>query len=334
MSHYQKLNDVKVDFDNYEQQELSELQKKQWGQRVKKKLQRKRYVSKRGIVGFTVAATLALTISINTGIVSLANIPFVGGKIENYLSKTEQYDYSSFKTAIGEAAENEYGKITLNEVLIDGGRLIISSTFEPQSGLGDLEKKLHPLPKVLINGQNLTSETGGEVIKINTSMYTFYTASEIKDIPLGEKVQFNIQYDNLDFEWKVENPWTFDIELSSEMLASQSKTFELNKVVTLENGQQATLDKLVLTPISSVLYYNVNEITDYHIAFLLRDADGQNIPFTSASITEEGSQIRFKVTNTFLGPFTLIPYITSAKQGKESVEYYKELPEKMIIINE
>jgi hypothetical protein len=121
-------------------------------------------------------------ISISSGMVSVANMLFVGGMIEEYISNNEQLDYAEYKTAIGTTAENEYGKLTLNEVLIDGGRLLSSSTFEPADGI-DFDDKTHPMPKVLINGQILTSIAGGQTVELNDSMYTIYNDVEISNIP-------------------------------------------------------------------------------------------------------------------------------------------------------
>ncbi|MDZ5473107.1 DUF4179 domain-containing protein [Bacillus sp. 31A1R] len=331
MSFYEKLNDVKVDVHSYKEIELTEVEKKQWEKRVKNKLKKKNTFSKQRLIGFSAAAVLAYGIMTGTGMVSLASVPFIGGLIENYVSETEELDYTPYKTAIGETAENKLGKITLNEVMIDGGRLLISSTFEPKSDLDT--KEFRPLPKVLVDGENLTSTTGGEVIKINESKFTFYNDIELKNLSLGEEVTFNIQYDNLDFEWKVENPWTFEIKVSSETLASTAKTINLDQEVSLENGQTAKLEKLVITPVSSVLYYHMNKLTDYHIEFLIKDQDGKQIPFHSISVGEEGAQIRFKGSDSFNGPLTFVPYLTATKKGKGSIDFYKELPEQSIQID-
>ncbi|MGE7768845.1 DUF4179 domain-containing protein [Peribacillus sp. NPDC096540] len=174
MSIYNDLNELNVDLEQYEEKSLTNFEKKQWEKRVLKKIRKQKPSHVKKYLGVTAAVILATGISISTGRVSIANMPFVGETIEKYINSKENLDYSSYKTKIGETAENEYGKLTLNEVLIDGGRLLIGSTFELAEGIkfNYQMHPMHPMPKVLINGENLTSGTGGESVELNDSMFT------------------------------------------------------------------------------------------------------------------------------------------------------------------
>ncbi|MEM5008712.1 hypothetical protein WKH54_27120 [Priestia megaterium] len=54
----------------------------------------------------------------------------------------------------------------------------------------------------------------------------------------------------------MDHPWIFDIEVPTEQLAAASKTITFDKVIQLGNGQSIKLEKMIVTPISTVLYYD------------------------------------------------------------------------------
>lgn len=312
MSVYKELNDINLNLNEYEDEPLTSLQKKKWESRMLKKLGGNKKKDKRKIAGLAAAIILAISISFSSGAVSLANIPFVGSLVEDYMGigNNKQVDFAAYKTVIGATAENEYGKLTLNEVMIDGGRLLISSTFEPAKGI-DFNYKMHPLPKVSMNGQHIISSTGGQSIKINDSMYTIYNDSEIKELPYGEIVAFHIAYDHLDFEIPIDNPWVFDIKVPTEQLAATSETIPFNKEVQLGNGQSIHLEKMIVTPLSTILYYDWPEQAN-HIAFKIVNESGVEILPGSATIDPEQSYNRYPPLDLQLEKYYLVPFETSA----------------------
>ncbi|MBP1988890.1 hypothetical protein [Paenibacillus eucommiae] len=54
----------------------------------------------------------------------------------------------------------------------------------------------------------------------------------------------------------INNPWVFDIAVPTEQLATTSETIHFNQEVQLGNGQSIRLDKIIVTPISTILYYD------------------------------------------------------------------------------
>lgn len=304
---YKDLNEINMDLEQYEEQSLTNYQKKKWEKRILKKMKKQKPTHN---LAFTAAVILTIGISISTGMVSLANMPFVGGMIEKYIGSNEQVDYATYKTTIGTTAENEYGKLTLNEVLIDGGRLIIGSTFEPAEGIY-FDYKMHPVPKVLINGHNLTSVTGGQSVKLDDSMYTIYNDVEITDIPIGETIRFHIEYDHLDLKMPIGNPWVFDIDVPTEQLAATSETIQFNQEIQLGNGQSIRLEKMIVTPISTILYYDWPEQAN-HIAFKIVSKFGAEILPSSSAITPEKSYNRYVSIDLQSEKYYLVPFEQSA----------------------
>jgi Domain of unknown function (DUF4179) len=323
MTIYQKLNELNMDLEQYEEQDLSHFEKKQWEKRVRKKFKKQSPSKGRKFVGVAAAMLLATGISLSTGIVSIANMPFVGETIEKYLNQNESLDFSSYKTTIGQTAENEKGKLTLNEVMIDGGRLLISSTYEPADGI-DFHHKMHPMPKVKMNGKDLTSSTGGQSIELNNSMFTVYNEVQLKEIPMGEKIQFHIEYDRLDLELKMNQPWVFDIEVPTEKLAANSKTITLDQNIQLDNGRSIKLEKMTVTPISTVLYYDWPG-EENHIAFKIVSESGTEILPDMVSVTPEESYNRFSAIDLESEKYYVVPFEHSENPGADQPGRIPEL---------
>jgi hypothetical protein len=223
----------------------------------------------------------------------------------------------------------EYGKLTLNEVLIDGGRLLLSATFEPREGV-KFNDQMHPMPTVRMNGENLTTQTGGQTVEINQSMYTIYNDVLIKDIPFGEEIKLHIIYDRLDLDQTIENPWAFEITVSTQQVASRSETIDLNQAISLGNGQTIWLKNIMVTPISTVLYYDWPEDAP-HIGFKIVNQNGEEIMPSAMSITGEDSFNRYETTlDLEKGKYYLVPFESSPNPHAQDPG---PVPEQAILIN-
>ncbi len=332
MSIYKELNEVRLDVEQYEAERLSTIEKKRWEKRVLKKIKKQKPSGKKKLLAATAAIILAAWISMSTGLVSVAKMPFVSGKIEEYIGHSIIDDElnvdTSLKTTVGETAQNKYGTMTLNEVLIDGGRLLISATFEPSEGV-HFDYQMHPLPTVLINGHNLTTTTGGQSIERNDSMFSIYNEVELKGLPTEDNLQVRIAYDHLDADMPIENPWIFDINVPTEQLAAMSETIDFNQALPIGHGQVIHLQKMIVTPISTVVYYHWPEETD-HIAFKIVSESGDEIHPYFAAITGEDSYNRFKAIDLQSEKYYLVPYDDSHNPNADSPA---RVPEQRIPVN-
>ncbi|MFS1515864.1 DUF4179 domain-containing protein [Bacillus sp. SCS-151] len=314
MSIYKDLNKINMDLEQYEEQNLTNFEKKKWEKRILKKIRKQNPSHLKKYLGVTAAITLGAGILLSTSMVSVADMPFIGGLIEDYRGSKEKVDYDLYKTAVGTTAENGYGKMTLNEVLVDGGRLLISSTFEPAKGIY-FDYQMHPMPKVLINGQNLTSSTGGQSIELNNSMFTIYNDVELTEVPIGETIRFHIEYDHLDYELPMKYPWIFDIEVPTEQLAVESKTITFNQEIQIGNGQSIRLDKMIATPISTVLYYDSQE-QENDVQFKIISESGDEILPYSSHVNPEESNNRYTAIDLQSEKYYIVPFEESEKSSK------------------
>lgn len=265
--------------------------------------------------GLVAAVLLATGVTLGAGGLTVANVPVLSGLIETYLQGEEQSaDFSSYKTAIGQTAENEYGRITLNEVLIDGGRLVISASFEPADGV-EFHHRMHPMPTILMDGQKVEGDMAGQSIEVNHALFTLYNEVTIPHLPLGEEVHFQIIYDNLDYELgeavPVENPWVFELRVPTEQVAAQSDTIVLQRPLPLAGGHTLYVKKLVVTPISTVIYYDWPEGAD-HIGFKIVSQSGEEIWPDTMAISGVDSYNRYETTlHLEKEKYYLVPFLSA-----------------------
>ncbi|HDR7673014.1 DUF4179 domain-containing protein [Bacillus wiedmannii] len=313
MSIYNELNDIQLDITEFEEIPLTKLEEKQWEKRVKNKLRKNKQSKK----WFGVAAACMLMVSITAplGQSSLANTPFIAGLIEKYLDEQQPRDYSPYKTAIGKTAENKYGKLTLNEVLVDDNKLLISSTFEPAKGV-EFDYQTYLIPQVRINGRDFSSIKDAQSIEVNDSMYTIYGGVELREMPQTDELQIEITYNTFNRDTVIEQPWIFDIEVSQAQLMKEKQTFDLNETIVLSDGNKVTVKKVVSTPISTTIYYDVTQSTNEDIYFKIESESGKTYICKEAFASNKEGEIsfsRFDGINVSVGKYSLVPY-----SGKEN----------------
>ncbi|MGG1788944.1 DUF4179 domain-containing protein [Bacillus mycoides] len=310
MSIYKELNDIQLDITEFEETPLTKIEEKQWEKRVKNKLRKNKKTKK--WFGVAAACMLIVSIIVPLGQTSLANMPFIAGLIEKYIDKQQPLDYSPYKTA-----ENKYGKLTLNEVLVDDNKLFISSTFEPAKGV-KFDYQTYLIPQVRINGRDFSNTKDAQSIEVNDSMFTIYGGIELSEMPQTDELQIEITYDTFNRDTVIEQPWIFDIEVSQAQLMKEKQTFDLNETIVLYDGNKVTVKKVVSTPISTTIYYDVTQSTNEDIYFKIESESGEAHTFKEVVISNEDGGIsfsRFDGINVAVGKYSLVPY--SGKENKK-----------------
>ncbi len=295
MSFFNEINDVKLDLREFEEIPLSKHEQKRILREFKRKSSHRSHEKKWLKVGgaVIVVCIVGLTLTMNRG--TIASIPFVGQTIEKYIDSNEDFDYSSYKTSIGETAENALGKLTLNEIMMDDRQLFLSATFEPAEHV-DFNYQSYITPKIKINGVDYSEEVGAQSIELNSAMFTIYNEVTLNREVDTEKVQIEVSYDTLDsnsHNEAIKQPWSFNIEASQGQLMEKKKIFEKNEVVTLKNGDTVTLQKVVSTPISTTVYYDLTQSTREDIYFNIQSEEGKLEIFSSAFTSNESGDISF-----------------------------------------
>jgi len=188
--------------------------------------------------------------------------------VSTILNKNHDADFSAYKTLVGQTTENEFGQLTLNEVMVDDNQLLLNATFVPAKDV-NFNYQIFFFPQVLVNGQNYMVRNGGQTIEEGASTYTIYSSVKMRDLPQDDKLQLDIVYNDWNWDKPIKDPWSFEVEASQKQLQEDRKEITVAKTIELNSGASIKVDKVVTTPISTTIYYetleNSNETVNFHI---------------------------------------------------------------------
>ncbi len=291
---FKSLNNVTIDCDDYDAGELTELEKRQMKKRIARKLKN----NKPGIarrVGVAVAILALLSFGF-AGVAQnpsvLANIPLIGAALEEYIDSSKP-DLEDYKVVIGQTVEDKGIEIRLNEVLLDNGRLVVSSTFS--SAIVDCER-LSATPTVYINGKKVLIGSTGSAQRIDDTTVITYTSVDLEDIKIDEVLNIKISYNDMiytDTGKRVKGNWEpFEFTATGKKLMAETRTIVINKQLAFPDGQEITVTDMVISPFSTMLNYSCTGGKEY-ISFEIEDQDGYRQKPNRARTLSTNSYNRF-----------------------------------------
>lgn len=291
---YTALNDIPIDFDDYETTELTELENRHLKKRVSKKLKTRSTAVLKTMVA--TAAVLTLLVFGSVGVASntsvLANVPLIGAALEELIDSNRQ-SLDDYKVVIGKTVEDKGIEIRLNEVLLDNGRIVISSTF--RSSTIDLDR-VSMTPMVYINGKIILSGAHGGSREVGDSTYISCSSIDLRDVKMDEVLKIKISYDGIfyaDTGKSIHGNWDdFEFTATGTKLMAETKTTRINKRLTFDDGQEIVVKNVIISPFSTTLNYSSIHGRD-HISFDIEDQDGNKLHANSAHVLSKNSYNRF-----------------------------------------
>ncbi|MFJ8064548.1 DUF4179 domain-containing protein [Psychrobacillus sp. NPDC096426] len=320
-----ELNNEKIDFEHLEEPTLTSIEKKAIKKRIKKKLNTRRFKPGKAL-SIVASFALVLVIAINSNF-ALADIPIVGEKLEAfvYANNGSLHDY---KTVIGDSVKDNNMKVTLNEVILDEGQLLISSTFHTNLDEDDLAYNWFTDIDVYIDGKKITLGGGGGPQEITNSMVNYFWSADIGKVLLQEDQLIRIVFNDLkrsDSEKTLKGAWEFEFVASGDNLAADTTKIPIHQHFVLESGQNVEIEALVLTPVSTKLTYTMTD-TSKQVYFKMEDEHGEEIQQLSAKMGSYDNYNRFAALEG--GVIKIIPYsYTGSNSHKKEVMQSDEIIE-------
>jgi len=327
---FEMMNDMVVDLSEYEVCELNDIEKKQIKKRLKSKIKNKNNKKKIAVIVIVLGFGC---IGIMNNISVLADIPIIGSVIEEHINSKGK-SLEDYKTIVDETEVDSGITVKLNEVVLDAGQLIISSTFKSNRvNINDL----YASPTVYINGSEVSKNGSGSNKKIDDNTYTMFYARNLGNIEMKDNLDIKIVYEEILVETilgkykHLPGKWSFEINSSPEKLISDMKTIEINKEFKLDNGQEIKVEDLIITPISTKLDYkmikeNKNDVTfKYDVHFKVEDESGNELKPVSGTTAAENSHLRFETLDDNIKRLKITPYVISGQEGEKKTDYYKVL---------
>lgn len=216
------------------------------------------------------------------GSVIIANLSFVAG----LFGEETVINFDDYKTVIGKTTENSFGKLTLNEVMVDDNQLLFNATFEPEDSM-NFDYQIFFFPQVHVNGEDFTVRNRGQTIEQHESKYTIYSSIQVSELPQDEKLILDISYSKWNLEKPIDQPWDFQVEASQKQVLKDKKIFSINETIPLINGNEVTVTKVVSTPISTTIYYYLAKSPSETVDFKIESASGKSWRWDSGFMLED-----------------------------------------------
>ena len=308
---YEIFNDAKVDFNEYNTYELSPIEKKRMKKEISKKLKMNSYKNKKN-GAIVAAAILAITFTSTAVLPNSAFAKVFGTSIEELIHHKDG-SLQEYKSVINKEVTQNGVSGKLNEVVLDDGQILISSTFKSNKIKWDESSLV--VPKIYING-NLVSNGGGscKATKLNDTTCNFLSSVTLKDLKnLSGNLDFKVEYDKIFAKDGVEGNWTYKFASNKDKLVLVEKTIPINKNIAYDGDKKISIDNLKISPISTTLnftmlnyektYYNRN----HSIEFIVKDQDGKDLHWTSGNTMVENSFWKYDTLDKSITKLKITP---------------------------
>ncbi|MFD1020422.1 DUF4179 domain-containing protein [Thalassobacillus hwangdonensis] len=257
---YDLLNDIEIDVTEYEDSNVSELEKRKVKMRLRKEVKAKK---KRGWRNKLAAASIAFALLSSTMVgvsyTSYADdIPFLGS-IFKHFNNQGLYDHHEENSTVLELEEKYNGLImTVNEAVFAGDTVFITFTLESEHDLGE-SPTLNTIPDLSINNEKVALNGDEKITRVEDNKY-------VGMVTLNNSLR--IKTNEVHVEWDVGNvqpdgnkeaingDWYFEFDL--ERIDSGKVVIDKQNV---SDDVRVNLKDMELTPISFVINYS-NEVTD------------------------------------------------------------------------
>ncbi|AET67807.1 hypothetical protein Desor_2205 [Desulfosporosinus orientis DSM 765] len=322
---YRLLNEVRFDQSEWEPvtDEMPEILKDKIRKNVLKEVRNKNYL--KSVKRSLIAAAVLLIILIGAGTVSPAlarNIPVLHSIFEIFNDKFGTcQEYIPYSQLVDKSVTDNGITLTINEALADDSTLILGYTIKSDSRNENLKlaETNIMLGGLLINGSppeggGITGDYLDETTYVGVARITYHSpsASDLVKIDL-----------NIDQFMGVKGHWDFSFTVSKTELVQKTRVFKTNNQVDLPEGL-VTVDKIVLTPIDSTIYFSGN-YKDQNAATKAMDTvvyrwfvfDDQGIELSSGGGTFGGNEApygkdfqgtaKFQAVKTIPRSLTIVP---------------------------
>lgn len=290
MSIYKDFNEIEMDLTEFEEQPITKSMRKKIERRTIKKLPKKRRFMGSMLVAAAVLAVSLVALNHQT----IANIPFVAGLLEDW-NHPNEVDWTPYKNTIGQTMSTNFGDLTVNEIIVDYDKVLISATL--QLADDSTFSYRHQLkPTIAINGQTVVEVRGGaQSIEKNSNMYLIYNEIQLNGPIQDELVSIHLTYDRMStpsgeppFGVSIAEPWTFDVTATQLTVQQQTIFKDLKRHVALPNEQSIIIDRIITTPISTTVYFS-NYALDRDSRIALVDETGNVHGWQMQSVEDDGT---------------------------------------------
>lgn len=228
-------------------------------------------------------------------------------------------DLDPYRTVVGQSVSDHGFTVTLNDVVLDEGRLYISDAvtvperLESDESLMDYAEDV----TVFINGRMVSMAASGGSRRADDYNIVSDWTIEVPDVDTEQELDMEIQY-----SVNGDKVGSFEFTASGEELALDTLTVPLDETVTLPDGTEVRLTRYTSNAMGQNIYFEKNS-GKYSYDLRLEGEDNLGNPvafFVSFSEKTEGRMEVETIDNGYVSDdaqsLTLTPY--AAKMPEES----------------
>lgn len=343
---YELLNKVAFNIEDYEKEDLSDIEKQKLKKSFRKNTKKKFNVKRFGAIAAAIVLSVGVLSRTNFGKKAFAatqskisEISYSIGKALNIEKNIEPY-----ANVVNQVVENNGIGVKLSDVIIDKDELIFSTIVETNKPVDEFRFNYD----IFINGKKLINygRTGssGAIDDTNTLFYETYCC-DVKGIDTKENVDikivlrdFNYSILNAEEEYgNIRGSWKFEFTANGKELIANSYQVPLDYSFKIDN-QQCTLEEFRYNPVNQKIFGKIKGESEDVYQIELRgydNLDNKVIFFLNSKI---GEDLIFRYENIHgdltdgLTSITLTPY--AAKLPRESGRMsndYKQVGEEFTI---
>ncbi|MDZ5472829.1 DUF4179 domain-containing protein [Bacillus sp. 31A1R] len=260
---YELLNDIDIDENEFEEMEVTEIEKARFKSNLKKsiKQKKKRFRWKKSAAAVAIIGLSVVSFGL-TFPTYAANIPLVGD-IFRFIDggKTGIYDqYKEHSTEVNLSKESQGIKITLNDIIFDGKTVSVTYLIESEHEL-EVEPNYKPgdeinpfaQPFLVIKGEQGWSGNS-KFSKIDNNHYAAITTASINKFTEKKEIDVELLLSGITTKSNkvLQGDWSFDLGV---IKATDNNVQVINQS-SEKDGVTVEVGKITTTPMSFIVYSN------------------------------------------------------------------------------
>lgn len=318
---YELFNEADVDISLYKDEGLSDIDRKRVKKRMKRKLHLHNPPLQRGryrLAAISLFAVICLGFATGLPVKALSGIPFFRMLMADHL-KSDAAVIQRYTTTVGQTVSDSGMDIRLDDVLVDEGQLLIAYTVHATDT--NLEGIGFPWMSVYVNGTEIPRNGNGNKSRLNAATISFVQAVDLPDHMLKGSMDIQIVISGLPFQNRdtINGTWGFAMTTSPEKLMRETKEITVHHQIALDNGQIITVSKLVLSPVSTTLYYEISGGNEWDMHFIMTDQTGKSIEQQSARSNMKSNFNRYPALKGQETELLLTPVIMPGAESEDHV---------------
>lgn len=331
---YDMLNDSEINLDEYKKEEFNHIEKAKIKKVFRNSVKKKKNYKKGTIAAAVVVGITVGLFGTNTGNQVLASINIISTDIASRLGVTNNLE--EYKTVVDKSVTKNGMTIQLDEVVLDGDKLIVSTTIKNNEG--KIEGYLNSSESIYINGKLINGGSGGGSKRIDDNTIESTISYDLGENNTNGDIEVKIKYRDLWTEnEKIKGPWVFEFKTNGDELMADTEKIQIDNKFVLENGDEVTIENYTSNSLGQKIYYSkTGNENKYDIKLEGTDNLGNKVEVWSKNSSNKcGLLTRYDLDGPLSSEaksITLTPYaVKYPEQSGKMSDDFKKVGEAFII---